>query len=72
MREQGIYIPMIFMPQVTVGQPLLLQIETHIDDIPTVYEAIPPITFERSDFTRCDHGGISVADLPVRVKQILP
>ena len=65
MTEQGIYIPMIFLPTVEFGQHLVLRIEANI------YPSLPQF-LERVDFIRCDHIGIPVADPPIRVKQILP
>jgi hypothetical protein len=65
MREQGIYIPMIFLPKVEFGQRLVLRIEANIHPSLTQF-------LKRVDFMRCDHVGIVITDLPIRVKQILP
>jgi hypothetical protein len=63
MKERGIYVPMVFLPKVAVGQRMLLRIETsmiHPSD-PAVVGSIPTVNFKRSDFSRLDHIGIEAS-----------
>ncbi|MCY7275513.1 MAG: hypothetical protein LH702_17680 [Phormidesmis sp. CAN_BIN44] len=63
MSERGIYVPMVFLPEVAVGQRMLLRIETHMthSSDPVAVGSIPPVTFKQSDFSRFDHVGIEAS-----------
>lgn len=59
MKERGIYVPLLFLPTLAVGQHFVLKIETHLDSaLPAVPGSAPPIIFNCSDFYRLDHVGI--------------
>ena len=59
MKERGIYVPLLFLPILVVGQHFVLKIETHLDSaLPAAPGSAPPIIFNRSDFYRLDHVGI--------------
>jgi hypothetical protein len=62
MEENDIYIPQGILPEVAVGEKLILQIETHIESLPdrrTPGRIGYPILFQRSDFSRLDYVGIA-------------